>query len=118
MWSHFGQAEVQNLGVAAADDKNVGGLDVAMDDSFGVSGIQSIGNLNRQSKEDIHLNRLSVDAMLQRNPVQKLHGDKRLAMLVVNFIDRADVGMIQGRGRLGFALKTPESLRIAGNFVG
>lgn len=33
----------------------------------------------------------------QREPVQKLHGDERFAVLVVGFVDRADVRMIQCR---------------------
>ena len=39
-------------------------------------------------------------------------------MLVVNFVDRANVGMIQCRGRLGFALKAAEGLRIFGYVIG
>jgi hypothetical protein len=34
--------------------------------------------------------------MLQRHALQKFHGDERLPMLVVNFVDGADVRMIQG----------------------
>ena len=39
-------------------------------------------------------------------------------MLVVNFVDRADVRMIQRGGGLGFALKAAESLRVFGYVVG
>ena len=56
--------------------------------------------------------------MLQRQPIQKLHGDERFAVCVINFVDGANVGMIQGRGRLGFALKAAEGLRIFGYVVG
>jgi hypothetical protein len=41
-----------------------------------------------------------------------------LAILLANVVYGADVGVIQrGRG-LGFALKTGECLRVAGNFLG
>ena len=43
--------------------------------------------------------------MLQRHAIQKLHGDERFAVLFVNFVDRADVGMVQSRGGLRFALE-------------
>jgi len=33
--------------------------------------------------------------MLQRQPVQKFHCDKPLAVLVINFIDGADVWVIK-----------------------
>src|SRR5271154_7028337 len=56
--------------------------------------------------------------MLQRQSIQKLHGDECLAVLVVDFVDGADVGVIQRRGRLGFALKTGERLRVFGYVVG
>jgi hypothetical protein len=56
--------------------------------------------------------------MLQRHAVQKLHGDERFAMLVVNLIDCADIGMIQRRGSLGFALKAAECLRVFGYVIG
>jgi hypothetical protein len=46
------------------------------------------------------------DAVLQHYAVQELHGDERLAVLVVNFVDRADVGM----GGSGLSL-TPKSLQ-------
>jgi hypothetical protein len=56
--------------------------------------------------------------MLQGRAVQKLHGDERFAVLIVNFVDRADVGMVQGRSRLGFALESAERVRVFGYLVG
>src|SRR5271157_3495548 len=56
--------------------------------------------------------------MLQRQPFQKLHGDKGLPVLLANVINRADVRMVQRRRGLGFALKARQRLRIAGHFLG
>ena len=56
--------------------------------------------------------------MLQGQAVEELHGDEGLAALVVNFVDGADVGMIQSGGGLRFALETGQGLGIFGNFVG
>ena len=55
--------------------------------------------------------------MLQRRAVQILHGDERFAAMVVNFVDGADVGMIQCRGGFRFALETAKRLRIFGHIV-
>jgi hypothetical protein len=44
--------------------------------------------------------------MLQRNPIQEFHGDESLAILLINFVNRADVRMVERGGGLRFALKT------------
>jgi hypothetical protein len=56
--------------------------------------------------------------VFERHPVEKLHGDEGLAVLVVDFVDGADVWVVQGGRRLGFPLKTAEGLRIVCEFVG
>jgi hypothetical protein len=56
--------------------------------------------------------------MLQRQPVQKLHGDESLSVLFADVVDRADVGVIQCGGSLGFALKARQRLWVSGNFIG
>ena len=55
--------------------------------------------------------------MLQRRAVQKLHGDERLAVLLANVINRADVGVVQCGCSLRLALKTGERLRVTGHFL-
>jgi hypothetical protein len=89
----FRQTEIENLRVSALSDKNVGRHNVAVGDSFGVSSIKLSGNLDGQIEESIRLDRHSRNAMLQRYAVQKLHGDERFAVLVINFVDGADVRM-------------------------
>ena len=44
------QAEIENLGVAASGDEDVGCLDVPMDDAFGVGRIQAVRNLRPRSR--------------------------------------------------------------------
>src|ERR1035438_5204273 len=56
--------------------------------------------------------------MLQRQPVQEFHRYERFAVLIVNFVDRADVRMIQCGSRLGFALKAAECRWVFGYVVG
>ena len=43
---HFRQAKVENLGVPAVGDKDIGGLDVPMDDPLGVRGVEGVGDLD------------------------------------------------------------------------
>ena len=42
----LGEAKVENFRLAALGDENVGGLDVAMDDAFGVCGVERVGDLD------------------------------------------------------------------------
>ena len=58
------------------------------------------------------------DAMLQRHAVQKLHGDERLAVLFADFVNGADVGVVQRRCGLGLALKAARGIADRGDFVG
>ena len=56
--------------------------------------------------------------MLQGQAIQKLHGDKGLAILLADVINGANIRVIQSGGSLGFHLKTGQGLRILGNRSG
>src|SRR5271170_1104943 len=56
--------------------------------------------------------------MLQRQPIQKLHGNERLSIFLPNVINRANVGMVQYRCSLCLSPKTAQGLRIFGHVVG
>jgi len=101
--------------VASLGDENVGRLDVSMNNACGVG---SISNLNRQTEQNFRLDGLSRDPLFQRHAVKKLHGDISTAVLFANVMNRADVGMIEGRSCFGFALETFECLWVVGHIVG
>jgi hypothetical protein len=60
----FARPEVEDFGVAALGHENIGRFDVSMNDAFGVRGVQGIGNLNRQSEQNIGIDGPSIDAVL------------------------------------------------------
>src|SRR5208282_396095 len=103
--SYLGQTEIQNLGVAAFGNKNIGGFDVTMNDPLGVGGVECVRNLDSQRQQGFDFQRTTGNALLQRHPVQKLHRDEWLPVLLVNLEDHADVRMIQCGGSLRFALE-------------
>src|ERR1039457_873214 len=112
------QTKVQNLSVSTLGDEDVCWLNVAMHDASGVGSVQRVGDVNGDGEQNFRFQWTPRDAVLQGQAIQKLHGDERLAMLVVNFVDGADVRMIQCRGCPSFALKAAECLRVFGYIVG
>ena len=52
---NFSEAEIQNLGVAALGNKNVGGFDVAVNDVFRVGGVESFRNLGGDMQEALQI---------------------------------------------------------------
>jgi hypothetical protein len=114
----FGQAEVEDFGVTAGGDENIGRFDVAMNDSLGVGGVQRVGEVDAERKEGFHFQGAPGDVVLQRRAFQKLHGNVRFSILFADVVDGADVGMIQGRRCLGFALKPGERLWVSCDVFG
>ena len=90
------QTKVENFGVTALGDENVGGLDVAVNDAFGVRGVEPVGNLDGQLEDRFDFHRTAGDAMLQRHAVEKFHDDVGFAVFVADFVDGADIRMVQG----------------------
>jgi hypothetical protein len=108
--------------VAAFGDEDVCRLDVAVDNAFGVGRIEGVGNLDRQQQRGVGVKWTACDCVLEGEAVQKLHGDEGLRLVfldqvLINLVNGANVGMVQGRGGLGLALETGQGLGIFGHFV-
>src|SRR5215472_2564313 len=61
---------------------------------------------------------MPCDAMVQSHAIQKLHCDESLTILFADFINRADIRMIQGGGSTRLPTKSLQCLRIFGNAFG
>jgi len=68
------EPEVQNLGMPTFGNKDVGGLDVPVDDAFCVGCVKSVRNLDGKRKDQFGFHRTTSNAVLQRESVQKFHG--------------------------------------------
>ncbi len=104
--------------MAALGYKNVGGFDVAVDDALRMRRVQSIGDLDGQRDHGFVIQGLARNQMLQGHAVQKLHGNEGVLIVLADFVDRANVGMIQGRGGARFAAKALQSLRVLREIIG
>ena len=102
----------------AFGDKDIGRLDVAMNDSLGVRGVQPVGNLNRQGDDGFVLQRLSRDEMFQRHAIQKFHDNERLLTVLADLVNGANIGMVESRRCSSLAAKAFQGLRVLRQFVG
>jgi hypothetical protein len=62
--------EIQYLRVTALGHKNVGRLDVAMNDTLRVRGVQAVSNFNSQRYCRFVLQRFAGNQMFERNEVE------------------------------------------------
>ena len=116
LWRQLGQTKVQNLRLAAIRHENVRRLDVPMDDPLRVRGLERVGDLDGEVKQFVRLERLARNAMLQGLSLQQLHRDEGLAFVLVDVVNRADVGMVERGRRLRFPLESFQSLPVPGEF--
>ena len=93
-------------------DENIGGLNVAVHDSFGVRGIEGIRDLDCQCKQSLVVDSRTATNVLQCRALEKLHRNECLAFFGADIINRANVGMIQGGRCSCLALKPRERLRV------
>jgi hypothetical protein len=90
----LGEAEIEHLGVAALGDEDIGGLDVAVDDSLGMGGVEAIGNFDGEREQGFVFERLAGDEVLEGHAIEELHGDEGLVAVAADFVNGADVGVI------------------------
>ena len=65
----------------------------------------------------LHLQQTPSNKVVQRQPVEKLHGDEGLTVVFTDVVDGADVRVVERRCRLRLALETGERLRVLGYFL-
>src|SRR5207245_10048472 len=92
--------------------------DITMNDTLSVPRIQRIADFDPQRQYRLNLQRPASNAVLQRCAIQKLHGDERLAILLANFVDSADIGMVEGRSSPSLAAEAFQRRRVLPDILG
>ncbi len=108
----LGEPQVQHFRLPPHGDEDVGRLDVAVDDSFGVRRLERVRDLDARRQQLLELHGPALDPVLQGAPFQQFHGDEVLPILLVDFVDGADIGMVQSGSGAGFPLKTLDRLPV------
>jgi hypothetical protein len=108
----FGKTKVENFDVPAPRDKDIPGFDIAVDDALGMCSVELFGDLHGKIEEFVEFERFECDAVAQSFSLEKLHREEIPAADFSNLVDRADIGMVQCRGRARFASKSFRGLRV------
>ena len=89
-----------------------------MNDALGVSGVEGIGDFDGNFESFFQRARVAGDAMLERVPFQKLHGDEVAFGIAADFVNSADIGVVQGGGGASFAAEAFKRVGVTHEIVG
>src|SRR3989449_7317838 len=108
----FGETEIENLGGTALGREDIRGLDVAVHDTFFVSGIEGIRKLNPNIHGAGNRDGADRQKFIERLSFEQFHGDEGFALVFFDRMNGANAGMIQGGGRARFPQEALERLRV------
>ena len=115
--AHFRQPEVEDFHSTRGRNLDIRGLQIAMDDSSFVRGVERIGDLPRDRER--LWNRQALDSCLTSGelvregvPFDQLQHQRRNAVRLLDAVDRTDMRMIEGREQAGFTLEPGETVGI------
>ena len=111
------QTEVEQPGTALGQ-RDVGGFEVAVDDPLPVRGVEGIGDLDGNPDRLVDGQRALREPLGQRVALQVLHHQVVDPVLGADVEDGADMGVTQGRQRLGFPLEPLPAFGILGEVLG
>ena len=109
----LGQAEVEDLGLVAGGYKDVGRLDVAMNDALGMGSVERVGDLDAEDRAKAPVPEADHGCrLLSVSPSSNSMAMKWRPVILTDLVNGADIGVIQGRSGAGFPLKTVERQRV------
>jgi len=104
MPGHAGKAEIHQLGVAVAVEHDIGGFDVAVDQSLAVQRRKSVGDIQRHPQGGSLVDRpLALELFREVQTGDQLHHQIGVPVRKVQRIDLRDTGMVELAGGAGLA---------------
>ena len=67
---YLGETEVEDLRLNARSNKNISGLQVAMNDAFGMCGLEGVDDLNPESQHRFDIERAAANSVGERFTVE------------------------------------------------
>jgi hypothetical protein len=110
---NLGQAEVEDLHHIRLRHHHVRRLEVAMNDAARVGMRDGIGDLQTVAEDVCKREAAGGNQLIERSALDQLQGDVCVPVGLPNFVDRADVRMIQRGGGARFAHQAQPRVRIA-----
>ena len=111
------QAEVHDFRLARVGNHHVARLEVTVHDPARMRVRQRIGNLHAVSHCGRYWQALPGNSVRQRTALYELHDDEIDPVVVLDFINRADVRVIEGGGGAGFLAEAFQLVGIARDVV-
>ena len=108
---HLCETKIDDLHEAVRRDLNVHGFQVAVDDTLGGC-FQCVGDLSGYPQRVVNGNRTAGDGVGERVAFNEFEHDAGQAFLFLAPIDRRNVGMIECREELCFALESRQPLNV------
>ena len=84
-------------------------LDVSTNDALRVRGVQPLGHSNRHIQQVLEFRGLTGSGVLEGFAFQILHGNEAPFVLLADFVDDADVRVVQRRCRASLAAEAVEA---------
>src|ERR1700758_253703 len=102
----LGYAEIEYFYVPPTSQKHVRRLDVSMNDAGGMSRFKGLRNFNPNPENFFDREARTGYSLLQSFTIEEFDGDEMQTFRFINFVNRADVRVIQCRGSLGFSFES------------
>jgi len=89
-----------------------------MNNTFGVSGLEGVGSLDSNGQQFFDGEGMVGHGLTEGLSFEQLHDEEVLSAQLLDGVNGADVGVIQGRGGASLALETLDGLAVLGQGVG